>query len=231
MTYAARDVQTTWECYVALRDRFAEFSLTQTPLPRIYSEASLGKAHLREMNVAPWREVQPDFDPRMTGIILSTYYGGRTEVRIRRQVRQVAYCDFLSMYPTVCVLMDLWRFVTANGIRHCDATEETRDFLATLTSSIMQQPERGGGCPSWCRSARTKTSSPCAPSTAARRTTPSASTISRHRHADVVHPRRLHHRNAAWRQATQGSPGDPVRAAGSRTALGPSRSSAMTPTS
>ena len=140
VAYAARDVQTTWECYVELRDRFARFGLTRTPLPRIYSEASLGKAHLREMGVDPWREVQPDLDPRMTGIILSTYYGGRTEVRIRRQVRQVAYCDFLSMYPTVCVLMNLWRFITASGIRHRDATEETRNFLETLTPEIMQRP-------------------------------------------------------------------------------------------
>ncbi len=141
VAYAARDVQTTWECYAALRDRFDEFGLKQTPLPRIYSEASLGKAHLREMNVAPWRSVQPDFDPKMTGTILSTYYGGRTEVRIRRQVRQVAYCDFLSMYPTVCVLMDLWRFVTANGIRQSDATKETREFLHSVTVETMQQPD------------------------------------------------------------------------------------------
>ncbi|MDE2200866.1 MAG: hypothetical protein KGJ41_17790, partial [Rhodospirillales bacterium] len=140
VAYAARDVQTTWECYVALRDRFARFGLA-TPLPRIYSEASLGKAHLRDMGVAPWREVQSDFDPKMTGIILSSYYGGRTEVRIRRQVREVAYCDFLSMYPTVCVLMGLWRFITTNGVRHCNATEEIRDFLETLTTENMQQPD------------------------------------------------------------------------------------------
>ena len=50
------------------------------------------------------------------GIIMSTYYGGRSEVRFRRvRIAQVLYCDFLSMYPTVCTLMGLWRFVIAEA--------------------------------------------------------------------------------------------------------------------
>ena len=32
---------------------------------------------------------------------MSTYYGGRSEVRMRRMAVRVLYCDFLSMYPTV----------------------------------------------------------------------------------------------------------------------------------
>lgn len=46
---------------------------------------------------------------------IGTYFGGRS-VRIRRQTRQVILCDFLSMYPTVCTLMGLWRFVIAEGM-------------------------------------------------------------------------------------------------------------------
>ena len=67
------------------------------------------------MGIAPWRVVQPDFPPEMLGPMLSSYYGGRSEVRIRREIRQVMLCDFLSMYPTVCTLMRLWPFIIANG--------------------------------------------------------------------------------------------------------------------
>ncbi len=84
LDYATNDVQVTWECFERLRDRYDGYGLTRTPLTRIYSEASLGKACLREMGVRPWRELQPDFPPELLGSILSTYYGGRAEVRLRR---------------------------------------------------------------------------------------------------------------------------------------------------
>ena len=75
------------------------------------------------MGVRPFREVQPDFPAHLIGKILSAYFGGRAEVRWRREIRQVLYCDFLSMYPTVCTLMGLWRFVTDKGVEWSDSTE------------------------------------------------------------------------------------------------------------
>jgi hypothetical protein len=138
--YAVRDVQTTWECYVDLADRFECLGLRETPLPLIHSEASLGKAYLKAMGIAPWRNAQPDFPPQMLANIMGSYFGGRSEVRIRRELRQVVLCDFLSMYPTVCTLMGLWRFVIADGIAWRDATEETRAFLETVTLADLQRP-------------------------------------------------------------------------------------------
>jgi hypothetical protein len=104
--YAGRDTQTTWECYAELKRRYERLGLS-TPVHRIYSEASLGKAYLDEMRVSPWREVQPTIPPRLVGIVMSAYFGGRSEVRIRREIREVVHCDFLSMYPTVCTLQGL----------------------------------------------------------------------------------------------------------------------------
>lgn len=141
LIYAVRDVQTTWECYAALLEKLEGLDLPDLQPEQIYSEASIGKGYLRAMGIAPWREVQPDFPPEMLGHILSSYYGGRSEIRIRREVRQVILCDFLSMYPTVCTLMGLWRFVTASGMTWRDATEETRDFLARVTLADLQSPD------------------------------------------------------------------------------------------
>jgi hypothetical protein len=141
ITYALRDVQATWECYQALMRRYAQHGLGNTPAHRLYSEAGTGKAYLKEMNVRPWMEVQPDIPPKLLGIILSTYYGGRSEVHLRRTVSQVFYCDFLSMYPTVCTLMGLWRWIIAKGVRSHDATKKVQRFLDRITLSDLQHRE------------------------------------------------------------------------------------------
>jgi len=141
LTYAVGDVQTTWECYEALQQRLDGLDLPDLRPEQIYSEASIGKGYLRAMGIEPWRELQPDFPPEMLGPILSSYYGGRSEVRIRRKKRQVILCDFLSMYPTVCTLMGLWRFVTASGMMWRDAKAETQEFLASASLSDLQKPD------------------------------------------------------------------------------------------
>jgi transcriptional regulator with XRE-family HTH domain len=145
VAYGRQDVQATWECYVALTERFNSYGLTTVEPKTLYSEASLGKAYLKQMGVKPWQDLQPDFPPEMIGQILSTYYGGRAEVNIRREKRQVLYCDFLSMYPTVCTLMGLWRFVIANGVAWRDATAQTQAFLDDLEPADMME------CAAWSR--------------------------------------------------------------------------------
>lgn len=132
LDYALQDVQVTWECYAELSRRYAAHGLMRTPIHRIKSEAGIGKAYLKEMGIAPWRLMQPDFPPEIINIIMQTYYGGRAEVHLRRTAVQVLYCDFLSMYPTVCTLMGLWRWVIAKGVGCHDATDEARALLASI---------------------------------------------------------------------------------------------------
>ena len=102
--------------------------LEETPLGKVLSEASLGKAYLKQMGVRPFREVQPDFPAHLTGLIMSAYFGGRAEVRWRREIRQVLYCDFLSMYPTVCTLMGL--MAICHRPRHGMARLDRRNSIA-----------------------------------------------------------------------------------------------------
>lgn len=141
LIYAVQDVQVTWECYCALLRKFEQHKFTQTLPHRTFSEASIGKGYFREMNIRPWREVQPDFPEYLTGIIVSTYSGGRTEVHHRRMISRVLYCDFLSMYPTVCTRGGLWRLVIANGVKWQDTTAETKAFLDAITLERLQRPE------------------------------------------------------------------------------------------
>lgn len=136
--YAIGDVEATWDCYVDLMKRLKALNLPKTPPEKIRSEASIGKGYLREMDIKPWRDVQPDFPRDLLAKIMASYFGGRSEIRIRRELRQVILCDFLSMYPTVCTLMGLWRFVISEGMTHRDTTDETRDFLEAIDLAALQ---------------------------------------------------------------------------------------------
>jgi hypothetical protein len=95
---------------------------------------------LKQMRVRPWREVQTDFDPATLGAIMSSYFGGRAEVHIRRTIVPTLYCDFASMYPTVCTLMGLWWFVIAQGVIEEDVTVETQAFLDGVQLGDLQDP-------------------------------------------------------------------------------------------
>lgn len=137
--YARADVQATWECFDALSVMYATHGL-ETPLHRILSEASIGKAYLKQMGTVPLLGCQPDIPREGFGRIISAYFGGRAEVRIRRQVSQVLYCDFKSMYPTVNALMGLNSFVIADGYSERSTTEETQAFLDATTLADLQCP-------------------------------------------------------------------------------------------
>ena len=136
--YALRDTQTSWECFDALAKKVEGLKLADTGLYDLFSEASLGKAYLKTMGIKPWPEMQPNFPAKTIGRIMSTYYGGRSEVHIRREITPIIHFDFLSMYPTVCTLMNLWRFVIATGIEGSDDTASINNFVSNCTAETLR---------------------------------------------------------------------------------------------
>jgi hypothetical protein len=129
--YNRQDVAATWALYEKLRTEYERHPIT-LPITKAYSPATIGKAYLAAMGIPPIQERQPDFPRDVLGYAMASYYGGRAE-RIRKVAVPVVYVDFLSMYPTVCALMNLWRLLTAQRIEVEDATVETQQLLATLT--------------------------------------------------------------------------------------------------
>jgi len=93
------------------------------------------------MGIAPILERQPRFPKRYLGFAQTAFYGGRTSAHIRRVPVPVVYVDFLSMYPTVCSLFELWRYVTARRIkvRHCKS--EVQTWLNQVTVDELMRPE------------------------------------------------------------------------------------------
>ena len=136
--YNRRDVLATSELALKLIDEYDKHGLS-LQITKAYSPASIGKAYLRDMVIQPILRRQPDFPREYLGFAQSAFYGGRTSAHIRKVPVPVVYTDFLSMYPTVNGLMQLWRFVIAREIRvveHCEA--EIRRFLHRIKSNPHQ---------------------------------------------------------------------------------------------
>src|SRR5258708_4688910 len=97
------------------------------------------------MNIQPWRKVQADAPTAVLAMILGSYYGGRSEVRNPPELRQGVPFDFTSMYPTVCTLMGLWRFVIAQGMTWRDTSSETARFIDHVTLDDLKRQETWQG--------------------------------------------------------------------------------------
>ncbi len=133
--YNRRDVLATAELASKLLEEYARHPIN-LQATKAYSPASIGKAYLHAMGIGPILVRQPDFPKRYLGHAESAFYGGRTSAHIRKVPVPVVYTDFLSMYPTVNRLMDLWSFVTARRIEiidHCQV--EVEEFLGRLKLS------------------------------------------------------------------------------------------------
>jgi hypothetical protein len=130
--YNRRDVLATWELFEQLHTEYGRHPIA-LPLWQAYSPASVGKAYLRAMGIRPVLARQPDFPKDVLGYAMAAYYGGRAECRIRGVPMPVVYLDFLSMYPTVCSLMGLWRLLIAKRVAVEDATADVKALLAKVT--------------------------------------------------------------------------------------------------
>ena len=88
--YCRQDVAATAALYEALIDEFQPHPVDLEP-ERAYSPASLSKAYLAAMGIAPLLERHPDFPPEVLGYAMAAFYGGRAECRIRRVPVPVAW--------------------------------------------------------------------------------------------------------------------------------------------
>lgn len=135
--YNRRDVLATGELAEKLLEEYNKHGLS-LQVTKAYSPASIGKAYLREMSIEPIiLKRQRSFPRQYLGYAQSAFFGGRTSAHIRKIPVPVVYTDFLSMYPTVNSLMQLWRFVIAHEIR---IVEHCENNILGLLNRIMSNP-------------------------------------------------------------------------------------------
>ena len=128
--YNIQDVRSTADLYKKALNRYRMFNLDKEP-NKLYSPAAIGKAYLEKMNIHSFLELNPDFSEDILGYMMSSYYGGRTEVRIRNKPVRVSYLDFTSMYIPYDVA-----FAIIFNINCMWSLSARLDFLTLIRSSI-----------------------------------------------------------------------------------------------
>jgi len=108
---------------------------------KLYSPASIGKIYLEKLNIKPLLEKNPDFSKETMGNLMSAYYGGRVETRIRKTPVPVTYLDCTSTYPTLFSLMGMYSFLTAEKMETSDTTRHTKKFLDEVTLQDISQKD------------------------------------------------------------------------------------------
>jgi hypothetical protein len=137
--YARQDVRATLGLLNALK---REYELHPIHLPpyEAYSPASIGKAYLRAMGIQEPLVKFNNIRPRIHGIAMSAYFGGRAECRIRRWPVPVVPVDLTSEYPSVDALLGIWNILTAQQLEIVDVTEEVRKILKSVKLKRLFQP-------------------------------------------------------------------------------------------
>ncbi|QQR92688.1 MAG: hypothetical protein IPJ89_00375 [Candidatus Iainarchaeum archaeon] len=113
--YNLNDVMLTYLVFAELKKKYEEYGLS-LPITKVISGASIGKAFLRKMGIKSFLEQNKTFPMEVLGQCMSAYFGGRCEVKMRKTPVRTTVLDFTSMYPTVCHLMNLQRFMLAKRI-------------------------------------------------------------------------------------------------------------------
>ena len=92
---------------------------------KLYSPASISKLYLEKLNIRPLLENNPNFPKQVLGNLMTAFYAGRVETRIRKTPVPVTYLDCTSTYPTLFLLMGMYQFLIAEKIGRSYTTEQT----------------------------------------------------------------------------------------------------------
>src|SRR5207302_6712247 len=76
------------------------------------------------------------------GISMQSYYGGRSETRIRCAEVPVVPVDFTSEYPTCCALLGLFDVLTAESVTFEDDSENVRRLIEGISIDRCFDPSQ-----------------------------------------------------------------------------------------
>ncbi|WP_135604818.1 hypothetical protein [Methanococcoides sp. NM1] len=138
--YLIADVDTTYQVYEKL---IAELELYQINIPptKIFSSASIGKYALEQLSIQSFLDLNPEFSSEIIGTNMTSYYGGRCECKIRKQPTKVTVLDFTTMYPTITMEMDLWKYMIAESLEMNVVTDEIKGMLNNLNLNYLQDKD------------------------------------------------------------------------------------------
>jgi hypothetical protein len=129
--YARQDGRCTVDALNALKQEFDKHPISLKPC-NAYSPASVAKSYLDAMGIIRPAE-KFKVPAKYLGIAMQTYYGGRSETRIRCTEVPVVPVDFTSEYPTCCVLLGLFDVLTAASVTFEDDTDDIRRLIKRVS--------------------------------------------------------------------------------------------------
>jgi len=136
--YARQDGRCTVDALNGLKREFGQHPISLKP-HNAYSPASVAKSYLEAMEITRPSE-KFKISNKHLGIAMQSYYGGRSETRIRCAEVPVVPVDFTSEYPTCCALLDLFDVLTAENVTFDDDTNNIRRFLQEISWEDCYKP-------------------------------------------------------------------------------------------
>ena len=129
--YARQDGRCTVDALNELKREFDQHPIGLKPY-NAYSPASVAKSYLDQMEIIRPAEKFAVSDDEL-GIAMQSYYGGRSETRIRCTEAPVVPVDFTSEYPSCCALLGLFDVLRAESVSFDDDTENVRRLVKRIT--------------------------------------------------------------------------------------------------
>lgn len=142
LKYGRRDVERTAALLNAMKQEYDGFPL-QLPPEQAMSAASITKAFLDEMRVKQPATKFP-LPAHILGKCMQSYYGGRSEVRIRHHEVPVVVCDTTSEYPSVAALLKLWPLLIAANVKVMPCKREAEHILRSVDAKTLLDPNMWG---------------------------------------------------------------------------------------
>ncbi|MHB8486651.1 MAG: hypothetical protein ACYDCM_13130 [Candidatus Acidiferrales bacterium] len=142
--YARQDGRCTLDLLNALKREFDKHPIALRPYDA-YSPASVAKSYLDTMGIVKPAE-KFEISNEVFGIAMQSYYGGRSETRIRHAEVPVVPLDFTSEYPSVCALLGLFDVLTAEKLKFEDDTRNVVKFLKSITLDRCFNPALWAQC-------------------------------------------------------------------------------------
>ena len=139
--YCRNDVRATMQLYEATKRELYSYDI-DLPEYATYSSASIAKAHFDKMGIRRPLEKARKIPQEILGKATSAFFGGRSEVRARREPVPAVLCDFTSMYPTVNILMDLWEMLISRDIVAREETDAVQFLLDNATPETILDPKQ-----------------------------------------------------------------------------------------
>ena len=130
--HCRQDVRCTVALLNACKHEFDNHADLDLKPWNLYSPASIAKAYLKAMGIVR-PELKFSVPNKRLAPWMQSYFGGRSECRIRHEVVPVVPVDFTSEYPSCCANLGLFRLLTAERLEFIDDTGNVKTFLASVT--------------------------------------------------------------------------------------------------